>query len=149
MVAFALVSTMRECFLSTMVAKPAKPRIILLATVAVMLLAGGCATGLHAYSTGRSTSHVPTLELLEDEVQGGEMREETAPAGTYVAVLENADYVFYRGSGIIERHHFRKWMAHGGIAVSKKHHGVAILYSKDPLGVFLLRRVHAPFVIRQ
>ena len=78
------------------------------------------------------------------------MRTETAPAGTYVAALENDDYVFYRGSRIlVVRKRFTKTLAHGGIAVSKKRPGVAVLYTTDPLGVNIRERVHAPFSIKQ
>ena len=74
--------------------------------------------------------------------------EETAPAGTYIAEFENDRYVFYRGPKILKRHNLRRWTARGGIAVSKLEGGRAVLYTQDPLGVFLFRPVHASFAIK-
>lgn len=119
------------------------------AVAAVALLIGGCATGLRPYTSRHLPGQGARLELMENEVQGSSLlREDTAPAGIYVAEFENDDYVFYRGSSIGERHNLRRWTAHGGIAVSKKSPGIAILYTKDRLGVNLGRRIHARFVIR-
>lgn len=117
-----------------------------IALASIALLSSGCATGLRPYDSHNRSAR---LVLLEDEVQGSGLgTEETAPVGTYVAEFENDNYVFYRGPRILERHNLRRWTARGGIAVSKKERGRAVLYTQDPLGVFLFRPLHARFAVR-
>ena len=122
------------------------PLRCLVAASVIALFTGGCATGLRPFDSRAGGAR---LALRQDEVQGSTLgTEETAPAGTYVAEFENDRYVFYRGSQILERHNLRRWTARGGIAVSKLQRNRAVLYTEDPLGVFLYRPVHASFAIR-
>jgi hypothetical protein len=119
-----------------------------LAVAAIGVLLCSCAYNLHPYTSSHLPGQARRLELLQDEVQSGVLWSETAPAGTYVAALENDDYIFYVGSGIIVQKKFVKTVARGGIAVSKKHPSVAVLFTQDPLGTNLRFRIHAPLRFR-